>query len=404
MAPVLAPVLATTLRAPSPAPGALVEAIRSDRQALVYFLLNVGDGDSQLLLLPPNSNDKVRRLVIVDVATAKKMPALIDALHNGDPAEPIIEPPGQAGQIPLLVATHPHGDHIGGMKDLFARYNNPHACIDQFWDPGYFFPSPTFHQLMTELEQSPWIRRLQPTSGTTLYLDSVKITVLGPGVGLRTRFDTYGVDPNDASLTLMIDYPAAPVYSKPDNLRDARTRATSSRQSQRLLLGGDAQFLSWAQASVDFPDLKQTQNPVLAKELRVARGNRDYLSANVFKLSHHASKHGINLELLERVGAKYSLVSSVSGGGSYNFPHSIAMEAVREAREPLAKSGAARSSDHALGIHATSAVLDDANSTPLGSIALVVSSRSSIRMFRLMDRRSDSIDLTMAREVVNLGQ
>ena len=48
--------------------------ILEDPGALVYFLLNVGDGDTQLLLLPPDSNDGVRRLVIVDVATTSKLP------------------------------------------------------------------------------------------------------------------------------------------------------------------------------------------------------------------------------------------------------------------------------------------------------------------------------------------
>jgi hypothetical protein len=38
--------------------------------------------------------------------------------------------------------------------------------------------------------------------------------VVGPGVGLRTRFDTYGVGVNDASITLMVDYPAARVYTE----------------------------------------------------------------------------------------------------------------------------------------------------------------------------------------------
>ena len=61
---------------PEAAPGSLVNAIAADPDALVYFLVNVGDGDTQLLLLPPDSNDHVRRLVIVDVATPRKLPRL----------------------------------------------------------------------------------------------------------------------------------------------------------------------------------------------------------------------------------------------------------------------------------------------------------------------------------------
>ncbi len=53
-APVVGPVLDATLSPPEPPPGALLRALREDPKAMVYFL-NVGDGDTQLLLLPPTA-------------------------------------------------------------------------------------------------------------------------------------------------------------------------------------------------------------------------------------------------------------------------------------------------------------------------------------------------------------
>jgi hypothetical protein len=435
---VLQPVESGTIAPAAVGPGALVGAMLEEPDALVYFLLNVGDGDTQLLVLPPDSNDKVRRLVIVDVATTRKLPDLLESLHrvqvpSATGTQPLIQRPGSPGQIRLVVATHPHFDHIGGMSELFESYNALHpgrpgasaeaagtdptashevntstpyassACIDQFWEPGYFFPGPSFHELMAHLETSPWIRRFQPTSGTSTFLDSVKVTVMGPGVGLRTRFDTYGVEVNNSSLTLMFEFPAHRIYTEADpDSEDRLNRRNVGKRSRRLLLGGDAQFASWAQTTIDFPDLHNEQNPVLAKELQAARG-RDYLACDLFKMSHHASKHGINLELMERVNAKYVLVSSTGGGGRYDFPHALAMDAAREARQATTTSGAARLTDHALGIHVTGAVLDDRASTPLGSMAVVVSPRPSrgMRIFRLMDDAKDMIDLTAAREVIS---
>jgi hypothetical protein len=413
---VLQPVDPATLEPAGDGVGALVEAVLEEPDALVYFLLNVGDGDTQLVLLPPDSNDKVRRLVIVDVATTRKLPGLIESLHQvqvptATGTQPLIQRPGSPGQIRLVVATHPHFDHIGGMSELFDLYNALHAgstpyassaCIDQFWEPGYFFPGPSFHRLMAHLETSPWIRRFQPTSGTSTFLDSVRVTVMGPGVGLRTRFDTYGVEVNNSSLTLMFEYPAHRIYTEPDPESDDRLNRRSVRKrSRRLLLGGDAQFASWAQTTIDFPDLHNEQNPILAKELQAARG-RDYLASDLFKMSHHASKHGINLELMERVNAKHVLVSSTGGGGRYNFPHALAMDAAREARQATTTSGAARLTDHALGIHVTGAVLDDRSGTALGSMAVLVSPKPSrgMRIFRLMDGPKDAIDLAAAREVM----
>jgi hypothetical protein len=255
---------------------------------------------------------------------------------------------------------------------------------------------------MLALESSPWIRRLQPTAGTRLTLDWVRLTVLGPGIGLRNRFDTYGVEINDSSLTIMVDYPASSLFAQSSNDQSAKGERKDLRAaeqpSRRLLLGADAQFTSWAQTTSDFPDLQQSFNPGLARELRTARG-KDYLKADVFKLSHHASKHGINLELMERVGAPIALVSSVAGGGKYGFPHQLAMEAAREARQATTTKGTARESDQQLGIHVTGADLD--SGAPAGSIAVVVSRlpKRPIRLFRLGDGPRTPIDLTAAREV-----
>jgi beta-lactamase superfamily II metal-dependent hydrolase len=392
MTSVVGSVPSASLAAPEAAPGALLNAIAADPDALVYFLLNVGDGDSQLILLPPDSLDHARRLVIVDVATSAKVPRLIDALA----AAGLVDATNTENLIRLLVATHPHFDHIGGMSDLLTRFSKP-GQVDQFWEPGFFFPTPSFHNLMATLESSPWIRRLQPTSGTSLVLDSVRITVLGPGIGLRNRFDTYGVEINDSSITLMIEYPAARVFAERSGDRQDRRAAPSA--SRRLLLGGDAQFTSWAQTTVDFPDLQQSQNLVLAKELRSACG-KDYLSADLIKISHHASKHGVNLELLERVGAPIALVSSVAGGGKYGFPHLLAMEAAREARQATTTSGTARKTDQDLGIHVTGSKLDSGEAA--GSVAAVVSRTSgrAIKLFRLGDSPGAAVDLGNARQVL----
>ncbi len=393
--PVVGSVPDAFLGEPGPGDGALLGAIAKDPGALVYFLLNVGDGDTQLLLLPPDSNDHVRRLVVVDIATRDKLPGLVEALHDHG----IIEPPGSPRQVRLLVATHPHYDHIGGMADFLDRYNGPSGCIEEFWDPGYYFTTPPFHRVMAQLESSPWIRRLQPTAGTTLYLDRVRMTALGPGIGLRNRFDTYGVGINDASITMMVTFPANSMYAEQDPERPRINRREQRTSSRRLLLGGDAQFTSWAQTTIDFPALAQEQNAALAHELKAARGE-DYLSADVFKLSHHASKHGVNIELLERVGAPVALVSSVAGGGRYGFPHLLAMEAARESRQATASRGSQRRTDQQLGIHVTGSRTD--TGLHCGSIAVVVPSTPSraLQLFRLMDRHTSRVDLRAARAVL----
>jgi len=147
----------------------------------------------------------------------------------------------------------------------------------------------------------------------------------------------------------------------------------------------------------DFPELRPSEAPA-ARALRMALG-ADPLRATVFKVPHHASKHGVTLELVEMIKPRLSLVSSAGGGGRYNFPHSVAQESVREALEAIASSGAAHHPDHELGIHYTAD--KDTDDTPLGSMAIVLSPTGRKRhLWRFGDRPGEQIDLTKGRRFV----
>lgn len=63
-------------------------------------------------------------------------------------------------------------------------------------------------------------------------------------MGLRSRFDTFGININDASITLKIEFPASRIIQKENNRSYRRPRAPWS-----LLLGGDEQTTGWAQAA-----------------------------------------------------------------------------------------------------------------------------------------------------------
>jgi hypothetical protein len=144
----------------------------------------------------------------------------------------------------------------------------------------------------------------------------------------------------------------------------------------------------------DFAELRPSDSPV-AKALRMALGS-DPLRAQIFKVPHHASKHGVNLELVELIKPQLTLISSAAGGGKYNFPHTVAQESVREALEAIASTGAPHHPDHELGIHYTCS--SDSNGAPLGSLAIVVSpTGKKRRLWRFGDRPSEPIDLGAAR-------
>lgn len=363
-----------------------LEAAEQAPDHLIYLLLNVGDADTQLFLLPARS-DGTRRALVVDVGTAKKLPKLLEALSS----TPIL-PPCQ-DLFPVVVGSHPHDDHIGGMPQFLDLFGD---LVSEYWDPGFYHPTPAYIETMRALEAHPRIQQMQPTSGTTRYLEQVKLTVLSPGIELRSRFDTYGTTINDASIALKIDFPSNRVVQVGKNRKYLRTRDPWS-----ILLGADAQTTSWAKVVLDFPQLHASERRSIYSELREAMGS-DVLRAQIFKVPHHASKHGVNLELVERIAPRYALISCTGGGGRYSFPHTLAIEAIREGLHPSTGSGEDHESDVDLGIFYTCDV--GSRRVPLGSMAMLIPPKrgAKLRMWRFRDEPDEPIELERAVGL-NLG-
>lgn len=360
-----------------------------DDQDLVYFLLNVGDADCQLILLPVETDaagGPYRRALVVDVGRTGKLPPLVDTLRASPQDRVILRRTPGPGTFPIVVGTHPHDDHLRGMPEFFEMLGQE---IGEYWDPGYYFTGSAYLETMAALEEATsWVQYTQPTSGMTRFVGPLKVVVLSPGISLRNRFDSYGVTPNNASVSLKIEFPATRVEQRDDERRYLRIRSP-----QGLILGADAQTLSWAQVVLDFPELRPQDSPV-ARFLRMALGSNP-LSASIFKVPHHGSKHGVNLELLELIEPEISLVSSVSGGGQYNFPHLVSLEAIREGLQATT-SGQERSPDWDLGLHYTCSV--DTDGTALGSIAIVISPSGRKRhVWRFGDASDEEVDLSAGR-------
>ncbi|HEX6665824.1 MAG TPA: MBL fold metallo-hydrolase [Solirubrobacterales bacterium] len=353
---------------------------------LVYFLLNVGDGDCQFILLPLDAKTKRRQAIVVDIASFRKLDGLLGVLETTDLFSEQVAATSEP--FTVVVGTHPHADHIAGMPQFLDRYGD---LIGEYWDSGYYHTSSGYQRTMTALEDHNGARLavVQPTSGAVRFIGQVKLTVLTPAIGLKNSYDTYGIDLNNSSISLKLEFPASRVVQ-----RD-KDRSLFKTRTQSLILGADAQTVSWGRAMADFPELRPSDSPV-AEAMGRAQGSYP-LQADVFKVPHHGSKHGLNLELVETIKPAISLISSVSGAGKYNFPHLLSLESIREARNAIAGSvDGEHKPDHELGIHLTGGEDDQGN--PLGSVALVMSSTSNKRsLWRFYDPPDTDIDLANAR-------
>ncbi len=147
---------------------------------------------------PASPADSVLRIMFLDVgqgdAVLVQAPtgqvALIDAGRGA--VVPILRQFG-VGEIDLLVATHPHADHIGGMVRVIETFP-----IRFYMDNGQPHTTQTYRRLLAALDARPGITYLE-ASPRTLALGEVEIEVLP----LLPRGST---EHNDRSVSLAVRY------------------------------------------------------------------------------------------------------------------------------------------------------------------------------------------------------
>ena len=263
--------------------------------SLLVHVLNVGDGDAIVIEFPEVDGD--RRYGLVDCYSSKKT---LDYLAKLGITE-----------LEFVCATHPHYDHIRGMPALLDAYK---GRIMDFWDSGFRHTSLTYDKVIAKVVADRRIRYSRVTSGMETVCNGVKVTVLAPSIALRNRYDTWGVNINNASIVLKLEY-----------------KAKGVKNPSVIILGADAQFDSWSNVVEEFPAWEKTANP--DQRIQVDRG-RNPLNCQVLKVSHHGSKHGTLLEFVEKLSPGHAIVSC-SSTSSYGFPHEIAKLALEETSSGL---------------------------------------------------------------------
>lgn len=366
------------------------------------YVLNVGDGDAIVLQFPEGPGG-TRPIGVVDA-------------FDGDKVVRFTRDVLGATALRFVVATHPHWDHIKGIPELFDAYP---GAVAELWDSGFRYASNRQREIVervTGLANQGQTRFIRPTSGYEIEIVGVRITVLSPSIALRNRYDTYGVDVNNASIVLRLEYPITPVrldYPRVDEDDDVIPETPLPTRTRSIILGGDAQTDAWSRVVEEFPHLVG-DDKAWARQIG-ARTGRQPLACDVLKISHHYSKNGINLELVERMGDSPSgsgastgptwVVGSCSTGvsSSYGFPHAVTQEIVREVREPLVKKRRLdptllHATDEELGILYTASTIAEAGSPPAGSVACVFKGDGRApAVHRLLDARADDATLGTAR-------
>jgi competence protein ComEC len=225
--------------------------IKSDR-AVVRFL-DVGQGDAILISLPDST----------------------DILIDGGPDKKILEKLGENmpfwdKKIEVMILTHPHADHVGGLVEVLRRYQ-----VDQIYYTGALHTAPDY---------IAWLKEIKKQDIPMAIVDS--------------EFALNFEDPQ-ASLTFL--YPRKSIQNKKfSNLNDSSMVVRFQYGEKKFL------FMS---------DLETKGESELIK----AKVN---LKADVLKIGHHGSKSSSFESFLKKVAPKYAVIFA-GVKNSFGHPHLI---------------------------------------------------------------------------------
>ena len=259
---------------------------------LLFHFLNVGFGDNIIVEFPAKAG--LRSYGLVDCYKHDKTRLYLDQLRNLRPGHNNLE---------FICATHPHFDHICGIKKFIE---NPNYRPKQFWDSGFRHKSDTYLKILEAINDYD-VDMVRVSSGMEWVYDHVQVTALAPSIRLRNNYATYGVDMNNASIVLRFE------NHKDDYvlLQSQEYKGRSSELADRtagqsvVILTGDAEFDSWSYIVDEFPrrEKQSEHNPLVKKIL-------NQLSCSVLKVAHHGSMHSAPLDVYEKMKPEHAIIST----------------------------------------------------------------------------------------------
>ncbi len=231
-----------------------------------------GKGELRVTMLDVAQGDAI----LVEFPTGELM--LIDG--GGLPGSPLdlgqrVIAPTLRGKrresVDIVVLTHPHPDHYGGLRTALASVDH----VGEFWDSGPSENSTAMSLRDAAVSKGAVVRDPSSLCGEHAFGGGT-IEVLHPCSGRD------GMSPNDASLVFRIRYGA-----------------------RSILLTGDAE--------------EEAEHALLA-------GGAD-LSADVLKVGHHGSRTSTSIEFLDAVRPRYAMVSC-GVRNKFGHPHEETLDAL----------------------------------------------------------------------------
>ena len=222
------------------------ETEKWDTKNLRFHAIDVGQGDSSLFMFPDGS------VMLIDAGTEDSGQKVVAHLKSCG-----------VKRINLLVATHPHSDHIGGMKAVFSAFT-----VDRVWDSGFIHGSKLQKEFYLEVKSRSDIKFVVPKRGYSETIGGGSVSVIAP---VRKITGTNS-DANNNCLVLTVKY-----------------------KNASFLMMGDME-----------KEERQTVSPLPR--------------CTVLKAAHHGSSNGTDAKVLRETRPQF-IIFSYGKDNSYGHPH-----------------------------------------------------------------------------------
>ena len=216
--------------------------INMNNDLLKVHYLDVGQGDSIFIELPNNET------MLIDAAESYQSENIINYLKNLN-----------YQKIDYVIGTHPHTDHIGGLKDIINNFE-----IGKIYMPKVVSTTKTYENLLMAIKDKNLKINTAKAGNSIIDTDALKINILAPNSETYTELNNY-------SVVTKITY-----------------------GTTKFLFMGDAEKLS--------------ENEI-----------KENVSADVIKIGHHGSNTSSSIDFIKKVNAKYGIIS-VGLNNKYNLP------------------------------------------------------------------------------------
>ncbi len=235
-------------------------------KALHVSMLNVGQADATLIQYKGKN-------MLIDTGDVDSRDALVKQLKDK-----------KVKTLDVVLITHPHGDHLGGMAALFKAFQ-----IKQIYDNGQAANTAMYKNYLKNIKTKNIAYKALKKGDTITLGDDVKFAVLSPGKPF-TKENTQGVSEsgltNDNSIVCKMTY------------------GTFS-----IMFTGDAQ--------------KEVEEQLL-KNYKGAE-----LQANVLKVGHHGSKTSSSPAFVAAVKPADATISC-GVNNQYKFPHKPTLDTLKK--------------------------------------------------------------------------